>query len=78
MHSNASCADHDTSHCLVRIWSTWEGHGLKSRSVRGCCGCVRRPEKRKVDSSILSLTTSTGYARKALTSGNVILGPLGG
>jgi hypothetical protein len=29
------------------------------------------PEKRKVDSSILSLTTSTGHTCKALTSDNV-------
>jgi len=30
-------------------------------------------EKRKVDSSILSLTTSTGYVRRVLASGNVVL-----
>ena len=43
---------------------------LWARLVRGWCGNVRHPEKRKVDSSILSLTTSFGLVSGALTSVN--------
>ena len=35
---------------------------------------TRQPEKRKVDSSILSLTTSFGLVSGALTSANADLG----
>ena len=35
------------------------------------CTVIRNTEKRKVDSSILSLTTSCGLASSALTSVNV-------
>jgi hypothetical protein len=43
---------------------------LVGRGARAVC----QPEKRKVDSSILSLTTSAGYIHRALTSGNTGLG----
>jgi hypothetical protein len=58
MHGIASCADQDTARCLVRIWSRRGMHvrytyfGQRQGRLKRC-----RPEKRKVGSSILPLTT---------------------
>jgi hypothetical protein len=48
--------------------------GLSYDRLEAGYGYARHPEKRKVDSSILSLTTSTGHARRALTCDNANLG----
>jgi hypothetical protein len=70
--SDASCADHDTSRCLVHIWSTGTDMELDFRSVRDRVWVVRHPEKRKVDSSILSLTAGSDQVLQPVTCENVM------